>query len=484
MDVPHSLRDLRFHSRHRFKQFTTLLGIALSSIVVGAILPLVINFTANRIAVGMGSTVEVGRDHQQEGVAILTVIAGIMTTAIAVLYSALFVLQNLASTQFSPRLLHATARYRVLQYCTGCCLGTLTYCLVMLGVLSSTVQAGQQVGVYFGMLLAISSILIFMFAVAYTSQNFQINYILDRVAKETEQVIQSKMTTIDEKMTRECSSGNTSPLSQEYEKRFRRKDSGYLQDIHLDELKRLAASENIAVDIKVAVGEFVTRDVPLIYVYGKPAIDTFLEDKLLDSFHLGPIPTIEQDPEYGMRLLVDVALKAISPAVNDPSTAVTCLDHLEKLLIAASRRRDETEYPGIKNGAWTVRHKPITFRRLLSRACRQLRHYGATDYAICVRMMRLLEEVAAEARCVRYLEYIEEEAKYLYDSVLAETGRFSRLDMSEIHRRYLSVGEVITHKLKDYYTVAGRYSLLFEMSRNSKNPHFFFRLWHFLSRFL
>lgn len=393
-----------------------------------------------------------------EAITTLSVITTIMATALAILYSALFLLVTLASMQFSPRLLHATTRYRALQVCTGACLGTLTYCLVMLSLLGPDDESSHYYGVLLGVGLAIISIFILLFTVAYTSRNVQINYIIDRISRETERAITTRMKERVKVTEPDSRRENVLPLYERSEVELRADSSGYLQAVHFEQLEKIARKESITIDIKVKIGEYVTKDVALLGVRSLQGIGEPLARHLVSNFHRGPIPTIEQDPEYGIRLLVDIALKAISPAVNDPSTAATCLDYLESLLILASQRRDESKYLALRDEQWIIRHKPVTFKTLLDRACRQLRHYGRTDYAVTVRLLRLLKEVADQTKVIENLKHIEEHARCIYNAVEFKTSPFDKLDpppfcgddLAKIKEQFDLVQESIARREAEY----------------------------------
>ena len=117
--------------------------------------------------------------------------------------------------------------------------------------------------------------------------------------------------------------------------------------------------------------------------------------EMLAAFDFGPTRTLQQDVEFGVLQIVDIALKAISPAVNDPSTAISCVDQLSRILIRfASREPPEDllyDPPGIVRATigW------IHFERLLEAAFEQIRMYSKTDVAVSLRMLRALGDIAA-----------------------------------------------------------------------------------------
>jgi uncharacterized membrane protein len=116
--------------------------------------------------------------------------------------------------------------------------------------------------------------------------------------------------------------------------------------------------------------------------------------ELRGAFDIGPSRTLQQDVEFGVLQIVDIALKAISPAVNDPSTAISCVDQLSRILILfASREPPESvlyDPPGIARVSilWS------DFDRMLDAAFEQIRLYSQTDVAVSLRLLRALGDIA------------------------------------------------------------------------------------------
>lgn len=435
------------HSLFYYKRRTRNLLSSFGIPVFGSALALVLAWI---VATAEG---RLGHEATEEAGTVFSVIAGIMATSVAALYSVLLVVQTLVSTQFSPRLVEGIAQDIRLKICTAFAVGTLFYCLIMLTPMGST----GLLSVTTGSLLALVSMSVLLGTIVHTSRILQIYYIIQRVSIGTRAAILARMrqpfTGFDETATPPAAERPTRPyLDLESER------SGYVQTIHLQRLGEIARAYRLQMELLVKIGEFATKDVPLVRIWlqegarsAEPKVLSRVEQRIkrdvLEAFFLGPSPTVEQDPEYGFRLLADVALKAISPAINDPSTAVSCIDHLESLLVVAAQRRDESAYC-LVNGPgedWVVRHSaPVTFEALLRRACRQLRHYGRADFAVCYRLMRLLKEVAGEARCLDYLTVVEEEVEALHGQL--EPSAFSRYDVEQIELRYREAREVIAEQ--------------------------------------
>ena len=144
------------------------------------------------------------------------------------------------------------------------------------------------------------------------------------------------------------------------------------------------------------------------------------------AFDLGPVRTLQDDVEFGVRQIVDIALKAISPAVNDPSTAATCIDHLGRLLIRlAGRRAPASQRDGL------VVPQP-THVDLIDLAFEQIRQYGKGDMAIALRLLRVLGDIASVTRDRVALERLATHGRLV--EAAARTA-FAPEDCDELDRR-------------------------------------------------
>jgi uncharacterized membrane protein len=123
-------------------------------------------------------------------------------------------------------------------------------------------------------------------------------------------------------------------------------------------------------------------------------------------FDIGPVRTMEQDIEFGLLQLVDIALKAISPAVNDPSTAINCVDQLSRLLVRVAGREPRPAAIYHPPGVVRVAFHPVPFSKLLDCAFEQIVHYGKTDAAVMRRVMRALGDVASSTGDRAHLEAV------------------------------------------------------------------------------
>jgi uncharacterized membrane protein len=244
------------------------------------------------------------------------------------------------------------------------------------------------------MLLALVCVGWLLFFIHHISQSISVNHIVDRIARDTEQVIDQLMP--------HPRGANFRPspvpfVPDEPEFPILNEVSGYIRFIDTNRLVQFARMHHLRVRVTRAVGHFIPEGVPLLMVSRRSRLDRDRAVELTGAFDIGPMRTLQQDVEFGVIQIVDIALRAISPAVNDPSTAISCIDQLTRVLIRwVSRVPPESR---LFNPPHVLRVVLpwIDLEGLLNTTIEQIRAYATTDAAVSLRLLRLLHDVAVTA---------------------------------------------------------------------------------------
>jgi uncharacterized membrane protein len=325
---------------------------------------------------------------------ILAGIAASIMTVVSIVFAILLMTLTLASMQFSPRIIVSFSRDRVTQWTLGIFLGTFLYCLAALPAAHSLPHPFEPVATVLGaMVLALVCVGLLLFFIHHISQAISVNHIVDRIAVETEAMIDEIMPwphLLDHHVK------DAEPLRPNpSEVAVLSHDSGYIRFVDTRRLVALAKHYHVTIRVLRRVGHFVPAGIPLMMVSKGNRLPPEGTAELLAAFDLGPTRTLQQDVEFGVLQIVDVALKAISPAVNDPTTAINCIDQLSRILIRFVSREPPEELlydpPGIVRASigW------IHFERLLDAAFEQIRMYSKTDVAVSLRLLRAFGDIAA-----------------------------------------------------------------------------------------
>jgi uncharacterized membrane protein len=308
---------------------------------------------------------------------------------------------TLASMQFSPRILVSFVRDRVTQWTLGVFLGTFLYCMAALPAARSLPQPFAPVATVTGALaLALTSVIGLIFFIHHISRAISVNHIVDRIARETEDVIDEIMPhkrglgLRHEDMTFAPDDTDFPVLNEQ---------SGYICFVDSARLLKLAKAYGLRIRVLRPIGHFVPSGVPLFTVSRKSRLTVERSAELRSAFVIGPMRTMQQDVEFGVLQIVDIALKAISPAVNDPSTAINCVDQLTRILIRWVGRAPPATLLSYPPHVVRIIIPWIDFDHLLDTAFEQIRYYAVSDVAVSLRLLRALDDLAAttEAEGIR-----------------------------------------------------------------------------------
>ncbi len=338
---------------------------------------------------------------------VLSTIAGSMITVAGVTFSITIVALSLASQQFGPRLLRHFMGDRTTQLVLGTFIATYLYCLLILQSVRGTDGVEEFVpflSVTFGLVLAVASLGVLIYFIHHVAQSIQASSNIANVAGELEH-------TIDRLYPDTLGMGSSEPGRElptrdlptrdlprfELEGRpLLASDSGYLQVLDDEAMMALARNCDVVVRLEVRPGDFVIAGSVLATVWPAGYADR-LEERLNELISLGRIRTPVQDAEFSILQVVEIAVRALSPGINDPFTAVNCIDHLGVVLCKLAGRRFPSPYR-YDGGKLRVIASGRCFEEFVDAAFDQIRQATGSHVAVA---LRLLDALAAVAKCSR-----------------------------------------------------------------------------------
>ncbi|MEV0288196.1 DUF2254 domain-containing protein [Kribbella sp. NPDC050820] len=301
---------------------------------------------------------------------LLIAIASTMATVIALVLGLTVVALQLASTQFSPRLLRNFLRDRANQFVLSVFVATFTYASA--GLYTVGVQAGERTDEYprlavtVALVLLFISLLMLVFFLHHLTHSIQIDEVMRKVERTTLNVIDRDLPTVG--VTTE-----PRPAPPEWAIDIPAHSSGYLQTIHPESLLAGAALVQVWTD----------RPGP------PPAVDR-LAAAARDSIRIGFERTAEQDVAFGVRQLADIAVKALSAAINDPYTSIQAIEHLSVVLAALAKRELGSQFLRDQAGVLRVVVPGRDLAYYLDLACGQVRRYGKAEPRVVRAQLRVL----------------------------------------------------------------------------------------------
>jgi uncharacterized membrane protein len=372
-------------STHRSRESVWIVPsiYAACAIVAGLTLP----HLEHRLAPDLASDLSV-----PVAMAMYSAIASGMIALTGIVFSLTFVMVQFSATAYSPRLVIWLARDPLISHALGVFIATFVYALAALAWIDRADVSVPFISAMtvFGLLL--TSIALFV-ALLHRIARLQVNRMLTFTGERGREVIDALYPPFDPAL----SAANKPDLAKQAPSQIcsYRGQPLAVQHIDTDALLYMARQSGGVMEVLAAVGDTLIDSTPLVHVYdSRQFVD---EHVIRGAFELGEERTFEQDPKYALRLLVDIAVRALSPAVNDPTTAVQALDQIADLLVRLSRRRLEIGTYADAQGQVRVLIPFPTWDDFLSLAFNEICDYGATSVQVMRRMNALINDLLAAA---------------------------------------------------------------------------------------
>jgi uncharacterized membrane protein len=305
--------------------------------------------------------------------------AGIVLATAGVVFSLLTLPLSTVVAQYGSRLLRLFLRDRTTQFVLGMFVATFVYCVVAaLSILPVEMHyEGVQLTATIGLYLMLATFASLILLVHHVSTMLQAPNIAAAAGAELLNVVSAEipadMASGDdgkaELETHSSSQGVSDTLMEADGYRVRVKSTGYIQFIDLDSLLSLAREKNLFIRLLLKTGHFVSSGVVVALVWPADWVDEQLDQQVNRAFHIGNVRTPTQDVEYAVNQLTEMAVRAMSPAINDPFTAMTCLDHMGNGLRKFIRQSEKVSHYATRRAGCTLswdRLPSIRYSALLS----------------------------------------------------------------------------------------------------------------------
>ena len=339
-----------------------------------------------------------------EGAAgVLGAIASSIITVTGVVFSVTIVALQLASSQFTPRVLRQFTADRANQIVLGVFIGTFTYTLLVQRTLRTDASGAEfvpNVAVTVAVLLALVSIGFLIFFINHAARSIQASVIIESVTADTlaalDQVFPERLEAREENDPL-VEAGEYTAGQPEEPFLVTSHKAGYIQELDRAALRKAAGLHQLLIRMDVEIGKFVLPDDAVMSVWPPGDVNDRIVAELRDALLLGIERTPHQDLKLGAIELMDIAVKALSPSVNDPTTALNAIDRLGEILLELSwRRRGDLVEMSDSGRPLLITRRP-QLEDTLGIAFDQVRHYGAENPTVAIALTRLLGRLAATA---------------------------------------------------------------------------------------
>lgn len=344
-------------------------------------------------------------------VTLLSTMVQSILTMMTISFSTIMVVLTTFSGQFSPRTLQNFISDRMTQGVLAVYSGGVVYNLVTLLVMKPSSKGSLFLVPLISVAIGILCVAAFVYFINHVAKWVQVNNLIDKLTKEAIETIRNKEDEIGDSQYE----GLEHHLDTEGDEHLiTSKRAGYVELLDFQTLIRKAEKDRTIVQLHVYIGDYVMRDTALLscwYTSGKVAVE---ESDYRSCVKLGTERTGVQDIEFGIQKLVEIALRAISPAINDPHTAINCINRIGTILVELGKVRPGHLYLYDQEGRSRVVLKQHDFSYYLYKGFYQIRHYGKEDVSVTTAILHVLKLIA-EAAPPDIQEIVYDYANYIFE---------------------------------------------------------------------
>ncbi|MGB1286471.1 MAG: DUF2254 domain-containing protein [Aggregatilineales bacterium] len=353
--------------------------------------------------------------------AVLSTIAGSMMTITSIVYSLTMVALTLASQQFGPRLLGNFMRDRSNQVVLGTFISTFIYSLLVLRSVSDREDNSfvPQISVLTAVLLALLSLFILIYFINHIAESIRVSNVITSTADELQRAIErlfpEKIGASPQDVDRQ-----TVPEDELKTTEFAINATGsnYLQAIDDEDLIEMATEHDLQIHLSVKPGDFVIADTALMQVNRVLNNEDDLIDELRELYVFGKQRTVTQDVTFLFDQLLEIALRALSPGINDPNTAIACLHRITAALCDIAQRKIPSPYRYDEAGALrVVAQEQIDLPFLVTHIGTSIRAYAGSDVTVLIAFLELLAHVAIFTDNPQAIQALQQQIQSVIDMI-------------------------------------------------------------------
>lgn len=332
---------------------------------------------------------------------VLSVISGSMITVTSIVFSITIVTLALASGQFGSRLLRNFMRDTGNQVVLGTFIATFIYSLLILRSVRS--EGGDEfipyISVSVGVFLVFLSVGVLIYFIHHVATKIQAESIVSTIFEETTEAIDNQfplqLTDQKEEGTDRKQNLQSDLPDTFYEKAYDIKagSSNYLKIVEFKNLLKLAEKHNLILEVLYRPGDFIISGNTIMLVWPPHRIDEALHNKLYNNVILAEHKATTQNAEYGIQQLVETAVRALSPGINDPFTAVNCIDRLAAILCQVAQKQFPSPYHSDAAGKLRIIVKTATFEGYVDTAFNQIRQNSKSSAAVMIKLMEAIRVI-------------------------------------------------------------------------------------------
>ncbi|MFC0560037.1 DUF2254 domain-containing protein [Halalkalibacter alkalisediminis] len=360
---------------------------------------------------------------------LLSTITSSLLTMTTISFSTIMVVLTTYLSQFSPRTMQDFMTDVYTQRILGVFIGGFLYALVLLLLIRDTKQELLFFSPTLAVIYAIVCVGYFVFFVHHVGRWIQVSNLIHHITRNTiESIHHNYDDAIEEVPDEPWKDWESEEVKLVDPLHIHSKQAGYLLVIELEELIEQASQDDLIVKIEVGLGDFLEGGMVLLSIWGKTShLDTALYERY---FHVGEERATIQDIDFGLTKLVEISLRALSPGINDPNTAISGIRALARILTVLAKKNLHRSYYNDSHQALRVIVQQRHFKDYLYKCYYQIRRPGTEDVSVLAAIIDSLQLVAAQNN-KQIKQTIWEFSRYIEEGIKKE-------DMLDLDRVYLN----------------------------------------------
>jgi uncharacterized membrane protein len=349
---------------------------------------------------------------------ILTTISGAMIGVAGTVFSVTLVALTLASSQFGPRLIKNFMYVRLNQVVLGSYISTYLYCLLVLNAIKDNDSYNfiPSISILFSILAAVVNIILLIIFIHQIAVSIQ----ADKVISEISDLIANQVRTLfpeklgDELKDETFFDEETAFAVYTMKTSIKSTQAGYLQYIDSEALMKIVSENGTLLKLHHRPGSFLVEGEEIAILYAKKEQEEASLKNILEQFIFGKTKTSQQDLEYSIHQMVEIAARALSPGINDPYTAIACIDNLTATLCYLAQAKFPSKYRVDKDDNLRVIADVLDFEGVVDAAFNQIRQFSGGSTAVIIRLMEALITILDIVKMESYKRVVIKHAEMVY----------------------------------------------------------------------
>lgn len=369
---------------------------------------------------------------------ILGSISGALLTMTTITFSTIMVVLTTYSSQFSPRVLTNFVNDRRTMRVLGVFMGGFLYSILSLAFMQQATFEGEVISAIVAVMLAVLCLFFFAYFIHFVASSIQVSNLINSLVEDVKEEIDREGKRLSQDHV--AVSSLEPEMVDEYDAvtSLKSESFGFIQFMNHDRLFEWADENNAVIHINQLIGEFVTTSTILLIIHHDDNVE--VPDSLIDNIELGKERVVYQDVDYGLQKIVDVAIRALSPGINDPNTAVQCIHYLSEALIKNFKYTGTHVIYNDEMHIGRLLAKRSSVEDKLYKVLSQISFYGRQDVTILKTLIESLENISVNSTDEVKRE-IDAFSRYVYDGF--DDDVLHGIDYKYINERQVRLSEAL-----------------------------------------